>query len=281
MPNWFNADGRVAEVVVDDRGLQYGDGLFETIAIRNGAPRLWDKHMARLRRGCDVIGIEMPPEPELLEGVLRAVEVSNVTAAYAVAKIILTAGTGLRGYGRVTATSPSVLFGAFVANPVAVKLYREGAEVALCETRLASSSALAGIKTLNRLEQVLARSEIIGSKAFEGLTMDADNNIICGTMSNVFFVQKNVLSTAALERCGVAGVMRGHVIESLSEQGIETQLRHTTSTELSEVDEIFLCNSQFGLIPVRHCGEQQWPVGELTRTAMAALAENGIRECRL
>jgi 4-amino-4-deoxychorismate lyase len=281
MPSWFDQDGRVQQLAVDDRGLQYGDGLFETIAIRNGAPRLWDKHMTRLRRGCDILRIEMPSEVELQDGVLQAVASSKVPAAYSVAKIILTAGTGLRGYGRVRAKSPSVLFAAFAANPVAAKLYREGAEVALCETRLASSSALAGIKTLNRLEQVLARSEIIGSEAFEGLTMDADSNIICGTMSNVFFVQKDILSTASLERCGVAGVMRRHVIDTLSEQGIETEFRYTTSSELSDVDELFLCNSQFGLIPVRRCGEQQWPVGEITRTVMSALAENGILECRV
>ena len=281
MPSWFKADGHPAEIAVDDRGLQYGDGLFETIAIRNGEPRLWDSHMTRLRRGCDVLGVDMPSESELLDGVLAAVEASQVPAAYAVAKIILTAGTGLRGYGRVNVKSPSVLYGAFAARPVAAKLYQKGAEVALCETRLASPSALAGIKTLNRLEQVLARSEITVSRTFEGLTMDADNNIICGTMSNVFFVRKNVLSTATLERCGVAGVMRSHVIDTLGAQGIETELRYTTSSELPEIDEIFLCNSQFGLIPVRRCGEHQWPVGKVTRTAMSVLAESGILECRL
>ena len=150
----------------------------------------------------------------------------------------------------------------------------------LCQTRLAIYSAVAGIKTLNRLEQVLARSEFIGENVFEGLTMDADDNIICGTMSNVFFVNKQSISTPPLDRCGVEGVMRRYVIETLSKQGIETKIQSISLADLDNVDEVFLSNSQFGVMPVKRCMEMQWPAGEVTRKVMAILADNGVAECR-
>ncbi len=278
MANWFANGDPVESIAVDDRGLQYGDGVFETIAIRNGEPRLWQNHMERLAGGCKALGIETLSEQELADGVTHALADSKTSDTYAVVKIIVTAGKGIRGYGRAIANAPSVLFGAFVAAPQPIKLYEKGAEVILCETRLASDSALAGVKTLNRLEQVLARSEINGSDLFEGLTMDADDNIICGTMSNVFFVHNKSISTAAVNRCGVAGVMRRHVIESLQGQGIDTQIRYTTQAEIEDVDEVFLSNSQFGVIPVRRCGTCEWPVGEMTRSVMTLLTDTGISE---
>ena len=131
----------------------------------------------------------MPAEDELSAGLAHALQASHALTAYTVAKIIVSAGTGLRGYGRRLAESPTVLFGVFPSSPPPVESYRDGLNTALCQTRLAVSSPTAGLKTLNRLEQVLARSEFVDTGEFEGLTMDADDNIICGTMSNVFFVK--------------------------------------------------------------------------------------------
>ncbi len=110
--------------------------------------------------------------------------------------------------------------------------------------------------------------------------MDADDNIICGTMSNVFFVADKKISTPSLDRCGVKGVMRRHVIESLSEQGIETQVRTLSLADLSSVEEIFIANSQFGIMPVRSCADMRWPFGDATRKVMSVLADKGIAECR-
>jgi 4-amino-4-deoxychorismate lyase len=280
MTDWFQNGDAVGHVDVSDRGFQYGDGLFETVAIRNREPRLWQYHMDRLSNGCKLLGIEKPADAELFEGVMHALSQSNVPAAYCVAKIIVSAGAGLRGYGRSVAAAPTVLFGAFPASPPPVEYYTDGLDVALCQTRLASNSPTAGIKTLNRLEQVLARSEFVDTGEFEGLTMDADDNIICGTMSNVFFVTNNSISTPSLDRCGVAGVMRRHVIETLRVQGRDTHIQTVTLADLKNVDEVFVSNSQFGVMPVRSCADQQWPVGETTRNVMSILADNGVAECR-
>ena len=280
MADWFLNGGVVGRLGVSDRGLQYGDGLFETVAIRDGDLRLWQYHMDRLAKGCELLGIRKPADAELSAGLIDALQQSNALTAYSVAKIIVTAGTGVRGYGRAPAESPTVLIGVFPASPPPVKSYRDGLKTVLCRTRLAVNSPTAGLKTLNRLEQVLARSEFIETGEFEGLTMDADDNIICGTMSNVFFVTNNLISTPSLDRCGVEGVMRRHVIETLREQGIDTRIQAVNLVDLRNIDEVFVSNSQFGVMPVRSCADMQWPVGETTRKVMSILADNGVAECR-
>lgn len=280
MANWFSNGTPVENVTASDRGFQYGDGLFETIAIRNGDARLWPYHMDRLRKGCGVLKIEMPVESELSAGLKHALRDSHALTAYAVTKIIVSAGTGLRGYGRGPTESPNVLFGVFPAAPPPVESYRDGLKLALCKTRLAVNSPTAGLKTLNRLEQVLARSEFVDTGEFEGLTMDADDNIICGTMSNVFLVSNKSILTPSLERCGVEGIMRRHIIETLKEQGIDTQIQPISLASLKSVDEVFVSNSQFGVMPVQSCAGLQWSVGETTRQIMSMLADNGVAECR-
>jgi 4-amino-4-deoxychorismate lyase len=281
MADWFSKGEAVEGVSISDRGFQYGDGLFETIAIRNGQPRLWHYHVDRLTRGCKLLGIRMPSDNELSEGLEHVLKSSNVLTAYAAAKIIISAGAGLRGYGRTFADSPSVLFRAFPAAPVALESYSGGIDTVICRTRLASDSATAGLKTLNRMEQVLARSEFIETGVFEGLTMDAEDNIICGTMSNVFFVNEKSISTPPLDRCGVEGVMRRHIIETLRKQGTDITIRPCAMSDIEEIDEVFLSNSQFGILPVKSCMQMQWGVGKVTQNVMSILANNAVPECRL
>lgn len=281
MTEWFSNGEVVAQISANDRGFQYGDGLFETVAIRNGEPRLWNYHIERLARGCERLGIKPPAPTDLYDGVLGALRQSGVPSAYSVVKMVVSAGAALRGYGRHFVDAPSVLFAAFPAAPPPLEFYRVGIEAVLCETRLAGNSATAGLKTLNRLEQVMARSEFVDTDLFEGLTMDADDHIICGTMSNVFVVSGDRLATPSLQSCGVEGVMRRYIIETLAEQGINTTIRAIKLDELDDMDEVFLCNSQFGVMPVRRCMDKSWSVGDVTKSVMTIMTEHGINECRL
>lgn len=111
--------------------------------------------------------------------------------------------------------------------------------------------------------------------------MDADDDVICGTMSNVFFVTNKIISTLALDYCGVNGVMRRHVIATLQDNGIDVTFPSFKPSEFADLDEVFVSNSQFGLLPVRQCGGREWAVGTMTREIMALRAENGICECRV
>ena len=280
MADWICNGKAVETISINDRGLQYGDGLFETVAIRDGEPRLWTFHMERLATGCELLGFTMPSEKALLEGVFEALATNGVPSTYAVAKIIISAGAGKRGYARGSVESPTVLFGGFVSARPSAGVYRDGVGTIVCKTRLATGSAFAGLKTLNRLEQVAAQSEVKEEGAYEGLTMDADGNLICGTMSNVFFIKDNCISTPPLDRCGVAGVMRQHIIDTLHEKGIQIDFRHTNLSDITSLDELFLSNSQFGVVPINKCGDNTWHVGEHVRTVMAILANNGVDECR-
>ena len=279
MAEWFANGAPIHSLPIGDRGVQYGDGLFETVAIRKGEPRLWTLHSERLARGCKLLSITMPSEEELADGIAHAIQSSDVPAAYGIVKIIVTAGVSQRGYGRIASNTPTVLFGAFASAPPPASYYRDGIETALCRTRLAVRSPTAGLKTLNRIEQVLARSELTDKKFFEGLTMDADDHVICGTMSNVFFVTGQAISTPPVDDCGVAGVMRAHVLSSLADVGRSVSLEKTKLSELERVDEVFVSNSQFGVIPVAKCNEMHWGVGHVTRDVMSTMARAGIAEC--
>jgi 4-amino-4-deoxychorismate lyase len=139
---------------------------------------------------------------------------------------------------------------------------------------------LAGIKSLNRLEQVIARAEWDDENIFEGLMLDTDGRLICGTMSNVFIVKKSAVITPAVTRCGVAGIMRRHLVGLLQkEAGIACEVRDVAADELSAADEVFLTNSQFGVLPVRACTSMQWDIGPVTRRAQTIVAGNGVPEC--
>ena len=281
MGEWYRDGKPVGEVSIASRGLHYGDGLFETIAIRAGSVRLWQYHAERLQQGCERLGLKVPDTDQLLCQVEQAVAISNVPAAYSIVKVIVVAAPGLRGYGRPRPIDTETYVGAFLTQPVALDKYRNGLDTLLCATRLATGSPLAGLKTLNRLEQVLARSEVIEAQLFEGLTLDADDRLICGTMSNVFVVTKNKITTPLLTRCGVAGVMRRHVIESLAETDNNVQETDISTADLAAADEVFLSNSQFGLLPVKSCTDWHWRVGPVTAQVMQKLADHGIRECKL
>ncbi len=281
MANWFDNGEALEHLAIDDRGFQYGDGLFETVAIRNGAPRLWEFHLERLARGCELLRITMPRKDRLLRAAMDAVGGSNVSSAYCIVKIIVSAGASRRGYGRKLVKVPSVLCGVFPSSPPPLKLYRDGTRAVLCQTRLALDSVVRGVKTLNRIEQVLARSEFNAADVFEGLTMDADGNIICGTMSNVFFVKNKTVSTPSLQRCGVAGVMRRHVIETLQAQGTGVATTVVSAADFGASDEVFVSNSQFGVMPLSGCANWDWGVGPITRKVMQTMADSGVAECRL
>jgi len=281
MSRWFRNGELVQDVSIDDRAFQYGDGLFETIAIRDGQPRLWEYHIDRLERGCERLGIAMPARRSLRESLDKAAITGAEDAACGTAKIIVSSGKSQRGYARAQPAEAHTLIGIFAATPVTAQEYRDGIETTLCNTRLALYSVTAGLKTLNRLEQVLARCECAQAGTFEGFTLDADDRLICGTMSNVFIVSNNSIITPALDRCGVEGVMRRYTIETLQENDTLVDVRDIRLDEFRQSDEAFLTNSQFGILPVRRCGDRLWQSHTVTRQVMATMADNGIGECAL
>lgn len=252
-----------------DRGLQYGDGLFETIAVRQGKPRLWDLHMARLHCGCEALGLP------LIDPALLAREAQSLCSgsSEAVLKIILTRGAGGRGYRMPALVQPTRILSLhdFPAYPDGYS--ENGIIVRLCRLRLARQPALAGIKHLNRLEQVLARQEWQQPDIVEGILRDTRDHVIEGVMSNLFSVYSGELFTPDLTHCGVAGVMREHVMALAEAAGLVVNVRQLTEQDLFDADEVFMTNSLIGIWPVSQIEDSKLKVGPITRQLQQALSE--------
>lgn len=227
-----------AEVDPLDRGLHYGDGLFETIAWRRGQPRFAQYHFERLAAGCARLGLPMPSEARLREDLAQAAAGQEATI-----KLILTRGSGPRGYRPPAGAVPRRIVMAFDAPAGAAP---GPWQARLCATRLGRNPALAGLKHLGRLEQVLARAEWDDPGIHEGLMRDDLGRVVCGTQSNLFAVAGGRLLTPRLDECGVAGVMRRAVLRWAGEHGLAVAEVHLDAAQLFTADELFVTNALLG-----------------------------------
>ena len=262
-PTLTLVDGRPSNVVpAANRGLAYGDGVFETIRVLAGEPVLMALHVERLLAGCARLGIAVAGLADAL-----AVDTETACAAApesAVMKVIVTRAAGGRGYTPApdAGTCRVVTVSAYAPD---TKARDDGIDLMLCRTRLAIKPALAGIKHLGRLEQVLAAAELEGAR--EGLMLDMEGQVVEGTKSNVFRLTDGELLTPPVDRCGIAGVMRRYLIDECGAReqggGLDTFLA---------ASEVFVCNSVFGIYPVRRLGSTSWPVGDVTRELAARVA---------
>jgi 4-amino-4-deoxychorismate lyase len=143
----------------------------------------------------------------------------------------------------------------------------------LCETRLSHQPRLAGIKHLNRLENVLAAAEWQNPDVAEGLLCDSEGNVIEGTRSNLFLVRHGELLTPDLSRCGVAGVQRQRVLDWAATRNLPASVGRVTLQDVLDADEVFLTNSVIGLWPVREFQQRHWQEFPLAQKIAAFLAE--------
>jgi 4-amino-4-deoxychorismate lyase len=239
---------------IRDRGLCYGDGVFRTLLACDGKALNWSLHYQKLQHDCDVLGIPCP-DPCVL-----AAELDNLLLTHpnGVFKLIVTRGEGRRGYAPPTDTNSTHLWdiGPLLVYPS--EWLSSGIKVRVCDLHLSNQPRLAGIKHLNRLENVLAAAEWDDPEVAEGLLLDADGNVIGGTRSNIFVYSNGVLITPYLSRSGVSGVQRGRVITWAKQQNIPLQVRDIQLDELLQADELFLTNSVIGLWSIRELNEQRW-----------------------
>lgn len=227
------------QVPFDDRGLAYGDGVFETVLLRAGVPVLWDYHYARLLLGCQRLNIPLPSMEQLV-----ATWQSPSSAELEILKLILTRGSGGRGYATPDSSQPRLLSRRtpFVVN---ADRWHEGVNVRICQLRLGHQPLLAGIKHLNRLENVLARQEWSDPDIAEGLLGDADGWLVEATSMNVFWQQAGVLFTPPLSQCGVAGTLRA----ALLDHGV-VQEAPIALNAIHNVERLWVANSVQGVWPV-------------------------------
>jgi 4-amino-4-deoxychorismate lyase len=239
------------------------------MAVSAGKPEFWTRHMAKLASDCSGLGIPAPDAALLAADARRLLAGQDRT----VLKIIVTRGAGGRGYKPPEQPTPTriVLLAPWPDYPAA--LAEQGVMVHLCDTRLGLQPKLAGIKHLNRLEQVLARNEWSDPAISEGLMCDSDGHVVEGVMSNLFVVRDGKLATPELSRCGVAGIMRGLILEAAARRRIDARIADLTLDDVRSADELFLTNSLIGLWPVRAFDGQSYAVGPLTRELGETLAD--------
>lgn len=240
-----------------DRGLAYGDGVFETILVHHQQPVLYTEHLARLLRGLD--RLQIPLDLNTLEQEVAVLAPDFPQSG--VLKIVVTRGSGGRGY-RPTGTAGTTRVLSLHALPdYSNNEPAQGVRVFVCGQRLAIQPALAGIKHLNRLEQVLAALEWPRSNYMEGIMLDMEGYVVEGTRSNLFWVENETLMTTALENCGVKGVMREYLLQQTENCEI---VADCTLPRLLAANEMFLCNSVFGIWPVKSVlsGSKETGIGQ-------------------
>ncbi|HWF98132.1 MAG TPA: aminodeoxychorismate lyase [Steroidobacteraceae bacterium] len=260
-------NGAAAEAVSAlDRGLHFGDGVFETIACLNGRPRFLSLHLERLAHGCRTLGFA-----PVADRLLRA-EIEGLAGAQerAIVKLIVTRGPAIaRGYavsGREQATRVAIRYPWPVEETAG---QQRGVGVRVAAMRLGENPALAGLKHCNRLEQIFARSEAEASTVAEALMLSRSGRLISGTMTNVFLVdgppQSPRLRTPAIDLCGVAGVMRRVVLREAAQAGFTATESALWPADLAAAAEVFLTNARVGIWPVARLGERTLEPGPVTR----------------
>lgn len=263
---WINGIA-VDQLSIRDRGLAYGDGVFETLMVRNGQPRLYQRHLERLALGCQRLAIPIALQEVSAELLLFAEQ-----ARTALVKLMITRGQGVRGYAPPQTVEPVRILHSQPAPYYSSEYSRSGINLYPCTLRLSEQPRLAGIKHLNRLEQVLARAEWQDEQYAEGLLCDAQERVIEGVFSNLFMVSDGVLYTPDVSRTGIAGVMRAEIIARAQALQIDCRIVDIRHADLLAADEVFYCNSLYGIWPVRTLAEVVWPLGPITRLLQADLS---------
>jgi 4-amino-4-deoxychorismate lyase len=256
----------VSQIDVRDRGFQYGDGVFETIACRNGQLQFWQAHMQRLQDACERLNLPVIPAQQWLDDIAALQPRGDV-----VIKLIQSRGVSGRGYAYSDSEQQPVRVCALYPWPDYPQQNQQGIRVMICKTPVSINPALAGIKHLNRLDNVLARNEWREPHIAEGLMLDHQQHVIEGTMSNVFCVLDDQLYTPALELCGVRGVVREQIIQLARSQGITVNEIDISLQNFLQMDEIFVSNSLIGVWPVTSIVDQ--PGGQYSSSVAQQLQQ--------
>ncbi len=257
------------QISVFDRGLHFGDGLFETIACLRGRLRFLTLHLERLAAGCSKLGISPPPMEELR----HELEVLAQPVERALVKLLVTRGPALvRGYGVTGREKATRITLRYPWPPENGSWGQDGVQVRIATLRLGEQPMLAGLKHSNRLEQVLARAEWSNPDIAESLLFSSSGKLVSGTMTNVFLVQDSRLRTPRVDRCGVAGVMRRVVLREASRAGIDCEECDLSAEDLHRAEEVFLTNARIGIWPVRSLEGKLLVHGPVTRRVQQLLA---------
>ncbi len=265
---------------INDRAIHYGDGLFETVLCNSNHLFYWQQHYQRLLESASKLQLSCPDEQILLDDIqCLLAENNNANSNTFVVKIILTRGSGERGYvfDKKQTSSRLVLLSNLEASYSSLLTEKlSTGDLFICKQQVSINESLAGLKHLNRLENVLARNEwnTKNNSFVDGLMLNANQYIIEGTMSNLFAVKNNQLLTPDLSQSGVNGVMRNVIIDMAEKNNIKTSITNIRMDELLTMDEVFISNSLIGMIAITKLAELHFNETTITHSIFETLLSN-------
>jgi 4-amino-4-deoxychorismate lyase len=259
-----------AQISALDRGLLYGQSVFETIAISQGRACLLDLHVSRLTRGCEVLGI--PIDTSIL---LNEIESIIGGQDKAVLRVAISMGNGGRGYLNPLLPQPTRILSLHDYPNHPISNWLEGVTLGVAEIRLPHQPALAGLKHGNRLEQVIARSQW-QQGWHEALLLDHQGSVIEATQSNIFVVNDGQLITPSLDSAGVAGVAREYLMSQAHKLGLSVKIMSLSTDNIETADEAFLSNSVIGLWPVKKLNTRLYIDHEISHKLLKLMIKNEV-----
>jgi 4-amino-4-deoxychorismate lyase len=241
---YYSVNGQQqSSIDISDRAIAYGDGLFTTAKIVDGQVQFLSAHINRLIEGCHYLKIDFSQRQALVD------EIINVAQGFstAVLKIIITAGSGGRGYSRKGVCGSQIIVSIHEFPRHYQTWTEQGISLVNGNIQLGLNPLLKGLKHLNRLEQVLIRDELDHAKADDLLVCDLNGFVVETSCANIFWLRDEQIFTPILDDAGVCGLYRLQVLSfDESIQQVKEQ-----STELADISAMFICNSVMGIIPVK------------------------------
>lgn len=248
---WINGQLQ-QQLAVSDRGTQFGDGCFTTARVRDGEILWLDRHLARLQQAAERL---MLPSIDWLS-LSHEMSLAAQGRGEGIVKVILTRGHGGRGYSIQGCDNPTRIV-MQADYPAHYAHWREqGVSLHLSSVALARSPLLAGIKHLNRLEQILIRIDLEQRAADEVLVLDTSGALVECCAANLFWRKGNRVYTPDLSYAGVDGVARQHIISLLSGSDFELHIVTEPVDTLADADEAIICNALMPVVPVNQA--QSW-----------------------
>jgi 4-amino-4-deoxychorismate lyase len=233
-------------IEIADRAFQYGDGCFTTMAFRNGHLEFFDAHIERLKLACNTLCLDFNKWSELTTCIVESLK----STANCVVKVMITRGVGGRGYSPEGAVNPNFIITHHTIPSHYTLWQTQGIKLTISPITLASQPLLAGIKHLNRLEQVLVKHALAQTSYDDAVVCDIQQQIIETSVGNLFWYKDNVWYTPDLSKSGVEGVMRNYILKIMQEKEIECQVVKQDLSVLFSAQELFVCNSLMVLVPV-------------------------------
>lgn len=229
-----------------DRAANYGDGVFTTMSVSGGKVALYHRHCQRIIRDANRLGIQLNDH----DVALRIAQEARILGE-GVLKLLVSAGEGGRGYARPEMLKPQLHFSTAAHPPQYAKQQQHGVTMGCASLSLALQPALAGIKHLNRLEQVLIKRELTHQQVQDLVVMDATGNVAEASAANLFWSHQGKWFTPSLESCGVHGVMRQFLIDWMTRHGEGVESGNFPLSTLVQADSVLLCNALMPVLPVR------------------------------